>query len=64
MKVPEQMNLGPKAFLCTGVFDGFLDPLTTGGEVNPPIFRESFRGERPENATQIVIDSQCDELTL
>jgi hypothetical protein len=42
MKIPEQMNLGPKAFLCSGVFNGFLNPLTAGGEVNPPIFRESF----------------------
>src|ERR1039458_1001427 len=53
MKVPEQMDLRPKAFLCPGVFDGLLNPFAAGGEMNPPIFWKSFRGKRPENTTQI-----------
>jgi hypothetical protein len=56
--------LRPGVFLGSGIFDGLLDSLTAGGEMNPPVIRERFRGESPEDTTQVVIDRKCDELTL
>ena len=58
------MDLWPSVFLCSRVFYGLLDPFPASGEVNSPILREGLRGERPEYTPQVVIDRQCDELTL